>query len=363
MNIGFSEQMRMQIIDPVKEQWLELPEFWRWINAGILLFTLIALFSSLGIGFSADATNRQSVASSTITQDETRIAKTDLSNPSSDAGIADTFGLSIIQGESELTEVGSSAELITSAIAPGEVKIHFLDVGQGDCAFLELPNGMTMLIDAGSTGAGSRIVSYIKAMQYSKIDYVIASHPHEDHIGGMPVIISSFDIGEIWAPRVTHTTKSYESFLDAIDTKGMNIRVAEAGKAVLVTDSIKAVILSPPKNAAPFDLNDWSVILNLEFGNTAFAFVGDASAAMISGAFQNSIDVLKVGHHGSNTSTSIGVIRKLSPQLAIISCGADNRYGHPAEETLSALSEAQVLRTDILGTIIISSDGSTITIE
>lgn len=251
----------------------------------------------------------------------------------------------------------------TESEPEGTLKIHFIDVGQGDSEFLELPDGKTMLIDAGESSESATVAGYIKDKGYTKTDYVVATHPHSDHIGGLPGIISSFEVDEVWAPKVQHDTQTFESFLDSVSDKGLSINTATAGKTIYDADGCKIEILSPNENSSFDDLNDWSVILKATFGNEVFLFTGDAGANVISSANPGDIDVLKVGHHGSDTSTTPGLISSLSPSYAVISCGAGNSYGHPDQSTLDALSGVEIYRTDTDGTVVATCDGSSITWE
>ena len=242
----------------------------------------------------------------------------------------------------------------------GTLTVHYIDVGQGDSEFLELPTGETMLIDAGTASEGQTVVSYVRSLGYSSIDYVVATHPHADHIGGMPAVFAAFDVGEVWAPETTHDTQVFESFLDAVDAEGLSINVATAGSQIASGNEMDIEVLSPADGASYSDLNDWSAVVLLTFGDESFLFAGDASASVVSAANAGDIDVLKVGHHGSSTSTTVSLVNALSPDYAVISCGAGSSYGHPAESTLAALSSVEVYRTDTDGTVIATSDGSSV---
>lgn len=248
-----------------------------------------------------------------------------------------------------------------SAAAPanpeGSLKVHFVDVGQGDCEFLELPNGQTMLIDAGERDEAQTIIGYVQKLGYNRIDYVVATHPHSDHIGAMAQVIRSFDVGQVWAPRVSHNTKTFEAFLDAVSEKGLGIETATRGKQVYASNGCTIDVLSPAEGAAYEDLNDWSVVLKLNFGDQSFLFTGDAGTGVIAAAQPGHASVLKVGHHGSRTSTDASVVAAVSPEFAVIDCGAGNSYGHPHEEALQALDGITLYRTDVNGTITATCNG------
>ena len=217
-----------------------------------------------------------------------------------------------------------------------------------------------MLIDAGPAESGQKAADCIASLGYSRIDYVVATHPHEDHIGGMARILNSFDIGEIWMPRATSNTATFENLLDVIASRGIPVHAAEAGKVICADGNASATILSP-RETSYSNLNDWSVILEVKVGEKSFLFTGDASTSVIEKACTQHVDVLKVGHHGSKTSTDEKLVSQLSPSYAVISVGKHNSYGHPSSEALSALSSVPHLyRTDLQGTITIDCDGSSL---
>lgn len=219
-----------------------------------------------------------------------------------------------------------------------------------------------MLIDAGTAEAGFDVVSYIEGLGYNRIDYLVATHPHEDHIGGLPLVFGFFEVGEVWAPKVAHTSQAYDNFLDAVWREGLTIDSAVAGKRIGGTGCYELSVLSPVEGVSYSDLNDWSVVIELAYGTGSFLFTGDASADVIQDANPGHVDVLKVGHHGSRTSTSDGLVAQISPTFAVISCGAGNLYGHPHQETLAALQSAAVLRTDLDGTIVARTRGEGISV-
>ena len=240
-------------------------------------------------------------------------------------------------------------------------KVHFIDVGQGDSELVELPNGQTMLIDAGTPQSGNQVANEIKSLGYSRIDYLVATHPHADHIGGMAEIINSFDIGEIYMPKVSTTTATYENLLDAIAAKGLSIHTAKAGVTIAADNTFSVQIISPMLDDYA-DINDWSAIIRYNTASKNVLFTGDAGKDVIRDTNPGKIDVLKVSHHGSRTGTDEALATELSPAYAVISCGLNNSYGHPHEEVLDALKGTQLYRTDLQGTIDMTIDANGISI-
>ena len=245
------------------------------------------------------------------------------------------------------------------------LKVHYLDVGQGDSIFIELPNNETMLIDAAESYQSENIINYIKNLNYQKIDYVIGTHPHTDHIGGLKDIINTFGIGKIYMPKVVSTTKTYESLLMAIKDKNLKINTAKAGTSIIDTDALKINILAP-NNSTYTELNNYSVVTKITYGTTKFLFMGDAEKLSENEIKENvSADVIKIGHHGSNTSSNIDFIKKVNAKYGIISVGLNNKYNLPKEETIKNWenSGTKIYLTSINGTIRASSDGTNIKIE
>lgn len=246
-----------------------------------------------------------------------------------------------------------------------ELRVSFIDVGQGDSEFIELPNGETMLIDAGTNETGKNVVDYIKSLGYTSINYVVGTHPHEDHIGGLDDVIKTFDIGSIYMPKVTADTKTFEDVLDAAESKNLMINTAKSGVSIMDTEDLSVKFLAPTLDIYE-NTNDYSAVVKVVYGDTSYLFTGDAeefSESLITDDVN--ADVLKVGHHGSSTSTSTEFLKKVSPSSAVISCGKDNSYGHPHSETLQKLADmgTAVYRTDELGTIVSVSDGKTINFD
>ena len=252
----------------------------------------------------------------------------------------------------------------TTAQASANVTIKFIDVGQGEAILIALPE-KTMLIDAGPTGSAPKIAQVLQELGRNKIDYLVATHPDEDHIGGMADVISSTQIGTIYAPNKTNNTATYRKFLTAIQNNNLQITLAEAGTIIDQNDAYKLEILWPTKDANFPDTNDYSIIIKLTVGNKTFLFTGDAPTNAILNSNPGHIDVLKVSHHGSRTGTTEQLVRKLSPTYAVVSYALDNSYGHPMQSVLNALHKhsVEVWGTGANGTITITCDGTTIDIS
>ena len=267
-------------------------------------------------------------------------------------------------GELDATsKPGRPREDLEVEVAPGInaiyglMRVHFIDVGQADSTFIELGNGQTMLIDAGL--GGDDVVKYIKDLQYSDIDFVVATHPHDDHIGGMATVLDSFDIGKMYMPRQEHTISAFTNMLDVIENKNIELHEAKAGVNITTSGIIKIDILAPFAESYS-NLNNCSAVVKLTYGETVMLFTGDAEQVIETQLLNSDIDadVLKVGHHGAGSSSAPSFIRAVSPEIAVISCGKDNSYGHPDYETLAILNEvgADIYRTDEQGTIQVTAD-------
>lgn len=255
-----------------------------------------------------------------------------------------------------------------NTVATGIMEVHFIDVGQGDSTLIQLTDGKNILIDGGNRGDAAVIAKYLQDQQVSTIDYLIATHPHEDHIGSLPAIIRSFDIGSIYMPKVTANTKIFEDLLLSIKEKGHKINTAAAGVKIIDTKDLKLTIIAP--NMSEYDeLNNYSAVVRLSYMNTSFLFTGDAedvSEKEILNKYPDiKSDVIKIGHHGGRTSSTMEFLKNVAPSYAVISLGKDNDYGHPHKETLERLEamNMQIYRTDLMGSIVASTDGNTITVN
>jgi len=246
-----------------------------------------------------------------------------------------------------------------------ELKVHFIDVGQADSILIQLPNEQTMLIDGGNSVNAKTIMGYIHSHNITSIDYLVATHPHADHIGGLPAIIDSMDIQNVYMPRKNHDTQTFERLLESIEKKGLQINEVKAGVSVLSIPGLEIDVVAPLRENYR-KLNDYSAVIKITFLSTAFLFMGDAEALSEGEITADvSADVLKVGHHGSDTSTSTTFLSRVSPSYAVILVGKGNSFRHPDDVILSRLNDAgaDVYRTDLQGTIVFTSDGENIAVN
>lgn len=251
-----------------------------------------------------------------------------------------------------------------STATDGQLKVHFLDVGHADSILVQMPQGQNMLVDAGNNNDGDYVVNYLKKTGIKQIDYLIGTHPHEDHIGGLDTVIENFSIGKVYMPGVNHSTKTFEDVLEAVQAKGLKITTAKAGVQLINNADLTAVLLAP--QSSTYDsLNNYSAVIKITYGQVSFLFAGDAEEQsefemLASSNINCQADVLKVGHHGSNSSTSAEFLKAVEPKFAVISVGNGNNYGHPHKEILERLNGVELYRTDINGNIVFTTDGKDI---
>lgn len=248
----------------------------------------------------------------------------------------------------------------------GEVVVSFLDVGQGDSILIQ-SSECNVLIDGGEKGNAPYIEKCLDENNINSLDYIIGTHPHSDHIGALPTIINDCNVECVILPETddsdTPTTKIYESLLTAIYNKGLKITPAKVGTTYDLGNATLEIIA--PNSEDYSDLNDYSIVSILTHGDNKFLFTGDASdkseSEMIENNLLEDVDVLKVGHHGSDTASSQEFIEVIQPEYAVISCGEGNKYNHPHEKTLdtlqSVMPKVEVYRTDLDGTIEMVSNG------
>lgn len=258
-----------------------------------------------------------------------------------------------------------------TAIVPNRVeenstmKVHYIDVGQGDAIFIELPNKQTMLIDAGELPAGIIVEKYIKDLGYDTLDYVIGTHPHTDHIGGLEHMIKVFKTNTIYMPKAISTSKTYESLLTTILEQNKKVITAKAGVSILDIPNLKIEIIAPNQDNYT-DLNNFSAVIKITYNMKVFLFMGDAEIPSEKELLNDiQADVIKVGHHGSDTSSSQAFVNKVSPEYAIIMVGKNNQYKHPNKKIVDRWisSGATVYQTDKSGNIIITTNGTNLEIH
>ncbi|MGN0460278.1 MAG: ComEC/Rec2 family competence protein [Ruminococcus sp.] len=242
--------------------------------------------------------------------------------------------------------------------------MSYIDVGQGDSIFIRC-KGESMLIDAGENDCGDTVSDYIKSTGTTKLKYAVGTHPHSDHIGGMDTVMEEIPADYFICPEIDYDTKTWNDVLDVVEDNDTELIYAQRGNSYTL-GSATFTILSPGKNSIYSNCNNYSVVIRAEYGKTSFLFTGDGEKVvedeMINNGCNLKSDVLKVGHHGSTSSTTKAFLEKVCPDYAVISCGKDNRYGHPHEETLKKLNDMEVTihRTDEEGTVVAQSDGKSI---
>ena len=256
----------------------------------------------------------------------------------------------------------SAAAAVDTVEAPFEM--HFIDVGQALSVLVEC-DGQYMLYDGGNVDDGSLVVSYLQSQGVEQLEYVFCSHAHEDHVGGLAAALAYFPAYHVYSPVTEASTKCFKDFVKYTQQQGLQVEVPAVG-TTWPLGGATVTMVGPVAQYS--DTNDTSIVLRIEYGSTSFLLTGDmektAETDLVNSGVNLRADVLQVGHHGSSTSTGYLFLNSVLPEMAVISCGVNNKYGHPHEETLSILRDAgvDVYRTDLQGTITIGSDGQNYTV-
>lgn len=256
------------------------------------------------------------------------------------------------------------------ALPEGEVQVHFIDVGQGDCS-LVVTDDKTMLIDSGETENAGDVLDYIKSIGIKRLDVIIASHPHSDHIGAMSSVVDNIDVGQLLLPSmskdITPETNWYAELLRSADSKAVDVNFVKVGESIILSENCKVEVLAPVND---YDsLNNYSIVCKLIHGENSFLFTGDIETAaeydlVESGADLN-VDVFKVPHHGSATSSSYKLLKTVRPTYAVFTIGSPNSYNHPNKNIYERYKafNCKRYRTDINGNIVFKSDGTELKVE
>ncbi len=258
----------------------------------------------------------------------------------------------------------------TSAQTDANFAVHFVDVGQGDCTLVE-SNGEYLLIDAGENGHETEVLNYLRSMGIEKLDYIIATHQHSDHIGGLPEVLEEYECDNIIMPRLTKeqtpTNSTYKAFLKAVQSSEAKVISAKPGLSYALGGATFE-ILGPVTDDAE-DINSMSAVTKITYGESSFLITGDAETEeeleIIENGADLDCDVLRAGHHGSSTSSCKDFLNAVTPEICVISCGADNDYGHPHDKAMNRIKKhtEEIYRTDICGSIVMTSDGKNIDIS
>ena len=269
----------------------------------------------------------------------------------------------------EFTETNDNQQT-TSSATEDSFSIHFIDVGQGDST-LVISNGEYLLIDAGENGHETEVINYLRSMNVDKLDYIIATHQHSDHIGGIPEVLEEYECDNIIMPRLTKaqtpTNSTYTAFLKAIEASEAKVIAAKPG-AVYAVGGAQFEILGPVTDDAE-DITSMSAVTKVTYGENSFLITGDAGTdeekEIIENGADLDCDVLRAGHHGSYTSSGKEFLNAVTPEICVISCGENNDYGHPHDAALKRIKKhtEEIYRTDVCGSIVMTSDGENIDIS
>ena len=250
--------------------------------------------------------------------------------------------------------------------ASADLQVHYLDVGQGDCAVVQC-DGETMVIDGGPKASARYVYSYIRDMlRVEHIDFVVSTHPHVDHVYGLSSVLNAAPADLVLSPVLEWDSKAFRSMMDYAARQGTPVEVPREGDTLRLGGAAVTVLHCWPEAIGYGRTNDASIVLRIDYGTTSFLFTGDAEDwseyMMIDAGVSLKADVLKVSHHGSYTASTMEFLKKVNPEYAVISVGKDNAYGHPHQSVLKNLKalNCKVLRTDEIGTVILESDGTSV---
>lgn len=245
-----------------------------------------------------------------------------------------------------------------SELKPNELRIHYIDVGQGDAALIQI-NNKNLLIDSGPD---KKAYLYLKKLGIKNLDYVIITHPHQDHIGGLNYIINNINTKTYYFPKIINSSETFKNVLQSLRSKNLKVSTGKAGEKIDLDNNLSLLMISPA-NDIYTEVNHYSIVVKLNFMETSFLFCGDSEIIneeeILLNGYNLDSDIIKIAHHGSNSSTSDNFLKEVSPKVAVISVGKGNEYGHPHKETLSKLKKKniQLFRTDTESTIVLESDG------
>ena len=243
--------------------------------------------------------------------------------------------------EQQVEEPAAEEEPAPAESELGDMTAIYIDVGQGDSTLVMLPDGKVMLIDAGEASAAQAVLDALETADVDDIDYLVATHPHSDHIGGMEAVLDAYEVGEVWMPDAPDTTETYEGFLDAVEAEGCPVEQAVAGESIVDDEAGYEVdVLAPVSDEDSDDMNRWSAIVRVTYGDTSLLITGDADASQVVEANPGHVDVLKVSHHGSETGTNADVLSETTPECVVMSYAEGNSYGHPDQSVLDAIAAA-----------------------